>query len=172
MGYLHLRDQVFERDNWRCVYCWDDECVLHVEHIVPRHWELPNPHKLENLTTACPSCNNSKSARRLDQWLGVDISKALEELRSWDSEEMFQEGACWIYQETIRVHRKFGCDAEISWFKDARSSLKWSMWYAAAGIDEWFTWGINYDSKDEMIENMPYECLAQTGHFYILNEGS
>lgn len=52
-----VRDSVFARDGWACVYCGSDQ-NLTIDHIIPvtdRGSDSP-----KNLATACQSCNASK----------------------------------------------------------------------------------------------------------------
>lgn len=57
-----LRNQVFERDNYRCKYCQEyvydsPQC----DHIVPLI--LGGTNDIENLTTSCKRCNSSKAGK-------------------------------------------------------------------------------------------------------------
>ena len=69
---------IFERDDFRCVYCGrssiEDGVKLHVDHIFPE--SKGGQSVAENLITACESCNASKSARVLD----LDIRSRLSSL--------------------------------------------------------------------------------------------
>lgn len=60
------RFEVFKRDGWACQYCGakSPDVKLHVDHITPVASGGTN--ELENLTTACASCNLGKGARELD----------------------------------------------------------------------------------------------------------
>lgn len=62
-----LRMSVFERDNFQCVYCgcsvYDDPQCDHV-HPISRG----GANSLENLATACRSCNSRKGARTPKEW--------------------------------------------------------------------------------------------------------
>jgi len=53
---------IFERDNFKCIYCGrspaEDGVKLHVDHIYPRI--LGGEDKAYNLATACEDCNLSK----------------------------------------------------------------------------------------------------------------
>lgn len=62
-----LRALVFERDNFTCQYCGIRGVRLECDHIVPIASGGAND--LENLTTACVSCNRSKGAKSLEMWL-------------------------------------------------------------------------------------------------------
>ena len=61
-----VRFEVFKRDGWACQYCGAQSPAvkLHVDHITPVARGGTN--ELENLTTACASCNLGKGARELD----------------------------------------------------------------------------------------------------------
>lgn len=61
-----IRHQIFERDGYVCQYCGSDDRIA-CDHIVPLIQggkSVP-----DNLTTACKSCNSSKSGRSLEEWL-------------------------------------------------------------------------------------------------------
>lgn len=64
-----LRERVFLRDNYTCFYCGrTDFFPLHCDHVVPpeRGGAARDP---DNLVTACGSCNASKRALTLEEWL-------------------------------------------------------------------------------------------------------
>lgn len=65
-GYHAFRAAVFERDNYRCVYCGDASLHLEVDHVVPK--AQGGSDSLDNLVTACRSCNRRKSGRTPEQW--------------------------------------------------------------------------------------------------------
>jgi endogenous inhibitor of DNA gyrase (YacG/DUF329 family) len=58
---------IFERDDFRCVYCGkssiEHNVELHVDHIYPLVFD--GIAEIDNLITACKSCNVSKNARIL-----------------------------------------------------------------------------------------------------------
>lgn len=60
-----------ERDVWRCSYC--DGPAEHVEHVIPLSRGGSND--VSNLTWACASCNLSKGARLLSEWLPSRLSE-------------------------------------------------------------------------------------------------
>lgn len=62
-----LRQRVFKRDGYRCVYCGRDvsanpQCD-HVEPLV-----LGGSSDIANLATSCKRCNSSKSGLSLEDW--------------------------------------------------------------------------------------------------------
>lgn len=61
-----LRRTVFERDGWQCVYCGSSD-NLEADHIVPL--SKGGRSTLDNLSAACKSCNSSKGARLVEEWL-------------------------------------------------------------------------------------------------------
>jgi 5-methylcytosine-specific restriction endonuclease McrA len=66
------RNQIFERDGYRCVYCGEqfapDELTL--DHVQPR---IRGGDRSEgNLVTACMGCNTRKGHQRLSQFLHAE----------------------------------------------------------------------------------------------------
>ncbi len=61
-----LRAQVFVRDQYTCRYCGKHVDTPHCDHVLP----LCRGGKtvLDNLVTACPSCNCSKHDKTLEEW--------------------------------------------------------------------------------------------------------
>ena len=62
----NVRHQVFERDNYRCVYCGSTDGPFHIDHVNP--WSRGGTDDVINLATACPPCNLSKGAKRPEEW--------------------------------------------------------------------------------------------------------
>jgi len=66
------RSQVFERDDYTCVYCGrsaqtDPEIELSVDHVEPRR--LGGDSSTGNLVTACTACNRAKRGLAAWAWL-------------------------------------------------------------------------------------------------------
>jgi 5-methylcytosine-specific restriction endonuclease McrA len=63
------RDRVFERDDFRCVYCGKRFAAeeLSVDHVEPR--VRGGDQSTGNLVTACRACNNLKGHRRVSDFL-------------------------------------------------------------------------------------------------------
>jgi hypothetical protein len=69
MSWTALRERVFARDDYTCFYCGRTNFFpLHCDHVVPpaRGGSARDP---GNLVTACGSCNASKAALTLEEWL-------------------------------------------------------------------------------------------------------
>jgi len=64
--WYSLREAVFERDGYACTYCGATE-DLACDHVIPLIQGGTND--MENLTTACRSCNCEKSGRTPEEWL-------------------------------------------------------------------------------------------------------
>lgn len=62
-----IRTAVFERDRYTCTYCGARGQRLECDHIHPLSKGGSND--VENLTTACFTCNRSKHAKMLGEWL-------------------------------------------------------------------------------------------------------
>jgi len=55
-----IRNDVFERDNYTCRYCGDTVGPFHADHVYPS--SKGGETSIENLVTACVSCNTKKQA--------------------------------------------------------------------------------------------------------------
>lgn len=66
------RDRVFERDDYRCVYCGKRFTAeeLSVDHVEPR--VRGGDQSTGNLVTACRACNTLKAHRRVSEFLRDD----------------------------------------------------------------------------------------------------
>ena len=74
------REEVFARDDWRCVYCGEQfpPASLTVDHVQPQMRGGDNSGG--NVVTACASCNSRKGHRRLAEFL-LDEPGALASFR-------------------------------------------------------------------------------------------
>lgn len=63
----HIRRDVFERDGHVCVYCGDTIGPFHLDHVHPV--SRGGRSEADNLVVACGSCNMSKGAKPLREWL-------------------------------------------------------------------------------------------------------
>ena len=70
-GFYKIRFDIFERDNFKCIYCGrssiEHGVVLEVDHLNPRrgikaNWDNV---RLDDLVTACKDCNVGKRDRVL-----------------------------------------------------------------------------------------------------------
>lgn len=68
-----LRKRVIERDGGICVYCGTRPEVPHIDHVTPL--SKGDTNDFENLATACPNCNLSKSGKSLDEWINPRITR-------------------------------------------------------------------------------------------------
>lgn len=61
-----MRQAVFERDGWVCVYCGKRTRTLTCDHVIPvsRGGSIT----LDNLVTACLACNVAKATRTPEEW--------------------------------------------------------------------------------------------------------
>jgi 5-methylcytosine-specific restriction endonuclease McrA len=66
------REQIFARDEYRCVYCGErfEPDLLTVDHVQPRM--RGGDRSGGNLVTACGACNARKGAMRLAEFLRAD----------------------------------------------------------------------------------------------------
>lgn len=65
--WKRLREAVFTRDDYTCRYCGARGGRLECDHVVPV--SRGGGHEDSNLVTACFSCNRSKRARLIGEWL-------------------------------------------------------------------------------------------------------
>jgi hypothetical protein len=65
--WMAVRDLVFERDDYTCVFCGTRGGKLHCDHLIPLSRGGSNDP--ENLATACDVCNLSKHAKTPEEWL-------------------------------------------------------------------------------------------------------
>lgn len=63
--WQEIREAVFERDGYACFYCGSGR-ELHCDHVHPVI--LGGDHTMQNLVTACASCNLSKGPKTLREW--------------------------------------------------------------------------------------------------------
>ena len=63
--WIELREQVFARDGYSCVYCGSGS-DLHCDHVEPL--ALGGSHDIGNLVTACARCNLSKGSKTVAEW--------------------------------------------------------------------------------------------------------
>ena len=68
--WRELRITVFDRDNYTCTYCGARGVKLECDHIHPV--SRGGGHDLDNLTTACFSCNRSKRDKTIEEWMEVN----------------------------------------------------------------------------------------------------
>jgi 5-methylcytosine-specific restriction endonuclease McrA len=66
------RDEIFRRDNYRCVYCGNifDVDELSVDHVQPR--VRGGDRSGGNTVTACRACNTAKGHTRLAHYLAAN----------------------------------------------------------------------------------------------------
>jgi len=61
-----MREAVLIRDNYTCAYCGSRLAPLHCDHVIP--YSRGGRTVMENLVTACQSCNCAKRDRTPDEW--------------------------------------------------------------------------------------------------------
>lgn len=62
-----FREDVLQRDGYRCVYCLATGVALELDHVIPK--SRGGEHSLANLVAACKSCNSSKGTKSLSEWV-------------------------------------------------------------------------------------------------------
>lgn len=103
------RNQIFERDEYRCVYCGEqcDADELTLDHVQPR--VRGGDHSEGNLVTACKACNTLKGPRRLSQFLHEsDVAR-----------RSFLERATYVWPRLLRI-----VERELADLDAAASSVK------------------------------------------------
>lgn len=68
-----LRQQVFQRDGWACVYCGKRTGTLTCDHVLPI--SRGGSSMLDNLVTACLACNTAKATKTPKEWLGRPLRR-------------------------------------------------------------------------------------------------
>lgn len=63
-----IRERIFNRDNYTCIYCGSRGEKLECDHIVPV--SKGGGHQDDNLATSCKPCNRSKAGKSLSEWNG------------------------------------------------------------------------------------------------------
>ncbi len=63
--------QVFKRDNYTCRYCGRSGIPMSVDHIIL--WEDGGATVVDNLLTACKSCNRDRGRTQFEAWLRSPI---------------------------------------------------------------------------------------------------
>lgn len=66
--WRNLRNLIFKRDNYTCKYCGARGAKLECDHVIPV--SKGGSSEVENLVTACFTCNRSKRNKLLKDWLG------------------------------------------------------------------------------------------------------
>jgi len=61
--------EILDRYDHRCAYCGERSDKLTMDHVVPI--SRGGEHTASNIVPACMSCNSSKGAKNLEEWLGV-----------------------------------------------------------------------------------------------------
>lgn len=68
------RERIYERDNFQCVYCGEnDVALLTLDHVAPI--SKGGDHHDDNLVTACRACNNDKAD--LTTWIAPNNRKVI-----------------------------------------------------------------------------------------------
>lgn len=77
--YENRRSYVFARDNWMCRYCGGEsgDRRLTVDHIHPQG--RGGSDRLDNLATACKTCNDDKGNRTADEYGYPDVQKQVKQ---------------------------------------------------------------------------------------------
>lgn len=71
-GY-EVREYLLEKFGRKCMYCKKDNCVLEVEHIIPKSRGGTN--RISNLGIACRECNQEKGNKTAEEFGFPDIQK-------------------------------------------------------------------------------------------------
>lgn len=66
--WKRLRQKVFERDGFVCVYCGQPTDTPECDHVIPR--AKGGESVIKNLVTACRPCNRSKRDKTPEEWKG------------------------------------------------------------------------------------------------------
>ena len=110
-GYDTLREAVFERDHYTCVYCkrgLKDGAILHVHHAY--YWKGLHGNSMRELATCCEKCNTPANHKEGGKLWGFD-----KPLRKYTG-EAFMNSVRWIlyqramarFQGVAEVHMTYG----------------------------------------------------------------
>ena len=61
--YKEVRLKALARDGWTCFYCGKEGKDMTIDHIIPISKAPELAIDIENMVTACKSCNSSKGSR-------------------------------------------------------------------------------------------------------------
>lgn len=64
------RDEIFQRDNYTCQECGNDESPIHAHHIIPVHENDDKAHNVENGKALCVECHAEKHPKIEELILG------------------------------------------------------------------------------------------------------
>lgn len=119
-----LRYEVLRRDFYSCRYCGATApyTPLVVDHVTPR--KLGGLDVLENLVTACQSCNNGKSAVPPEWWLVTEVGNTAREWRGEDGPESDDDdeddyAEVHAYQDAFCVLSELSADEALSYVAKA-----------------------------------------------------
>lgn len=73
-GWEAKRIKIFERDEYTCQYCGNNDGPFHCDHILPR--SRGGTDEEENLATACAFCNCSKGDKTVEEWRASGLAPA------------------------------------------------------------------------------------------------
>lgn len=105
------RQQIFERDGYRCVICGrgqKDGLELHVDHIKPRH--LGGKSEIENGQTLCSECNLRKKIYKQTE-TGKRMFIRLYEVAKKEKDEKIIS----FCKEILELYKKHGINDHIKW---------------------------------------------------------
>lgn len=151
-----LRMRIFERDWFKCYYCWaikDDWVVLHVDHIIPVSKWWTNDEI--NLVCSCSKCNHWKHARILNITQGIIEYSLDKEVNIVDDALKKKEETKQKVKEYTLKKNELNRDFELEWF------IEWMLEYGVEiPIEErkWFSSLI----KKYWIELVLEACMLAT----------
>jgi len=64
--WMKLKEKVFKRDNYTCVYCGATNVKLECDHIIP--FSRGGSDDMANLATACNPCNRAKGFKSVEEF--------------------------------------------------------------------------------------------------------
>lgn len=100
------RKYIYERDHYRCVYCGSSD-ELQIDHKIPRKYGGSD--NIENLVTACRSCNLEKSAKLSD-----DLKKQVIHMSKWRGGHFYDDVMSRVEDKWFSAEREISnCESEI-----------------------------------------------------------
>lgn len=151
-----LREHIYERDGYRCRYCHTNEGPLQLDHVRP--WSWGGRDTVENLVTACRSCNLSKGAQEWIPTAHVEIARKLVMLDAQRRQRLLERLAAeagHVIGWTPRVKKKRIVTGMDWWCSCSQGRIRYASVhdFRLAGRRH-LEWGIGVDQDPLVVEEI------------------